>query len=270
MRVGVIQLCSGADIDCNLKEVEYFIRAAASGGAELIVTPEMTHIGQRNPQKLLKSIYKESEDPGVNLFSALAKELSVNILIGSLAIKANPNKAVNRSFLFDAKGAIKARYDKIHLFDVKVSKDEIWKESNLFKAGGTPVIVDVKSARIGLSICYDLRFPYLYRGYAQSNANILSIPAAFTVPTGKAHWEVLLRARAIENGAFVIAPAQVGLHEDGRSTYGNSMIIGPWGNILSAIDNKRADYLCCDIDLRDVNEVRKNIPSLSHSVSLKS
>jgi len=269
MRVGVIQLCSGSDINCNLKEVEYFIRAAAKDGAKLIATPEMTHIIQRNPKELLKNIHEESHDPGVKLFSALAKELSVNILVGSLAIKAKFNKAINRSFMFGAGGTIKARYDKIHLFDAKASEDEIWQESNLFIAGDTPVLVNVEAARIGLSICYDLRFPYLYRVYAQANANILSIPAAFTVPTGKAHWEILLRARAIETGSFVIAPAQVGLHEDGRSTYGNSMVIGPWGKIRSVIKNNRPDYICCDIDLREVNQVRKNIPSLYNKVNFK-
>ena len=267
MKVAVIQMRSGADISANLDAVETLIRRAADEGARFIATPEMTHILQRSPERLFASITNEGNDRGVSQFSALARELGIDLLIGSLAIKTGEGRAANRSFLFNKEGQLTARYDKIHLFDVSVSREETWKESNVYDRGDKAVIADIDGAKIGLSICYDLRFPSLYRHYGQSGADIMAVPAAFTGPTGQAHWESLLRARAIETGSFIIAPAQGGLHEDGRTTYGHSMIIGPWGDIRACLDNDEPGYMCADIDMADVADARRRIPAWTHNPS---
>lgn len=264
MKIAAIQLRSGVDIDANLKAAEILIRRAASDGAQLIATPEMTHILQRSPKGLFAAITDEANDLGVKYFMALAKELSVDLLIGSLAIKTGEKRAVNRSFLFGPKGNIKARYDKIHLFDVTVSREETWKESNIYDRGNKAIIADIKGAKLGLSICYDLRFPSLYRHYGQSGVDIIAVPAAFTRPTGKAHWDSLLRARAIETGSFIIAPAQGGIHEDGRTTYGHSLIIGPWGDIRVHLSHDEPGYICTEIDLDDVKDARRKIPAWNY------
>jgi predicted amidohydrolase len=265
MKIAVIQMRSGVDISANLDAAETLIRAAAKEGARFIATPEMTHIVQRSPKRLFASITEETDDLGVKHFGALAKELSIDLLIGSLAIKTGEARAANRSFLFDGSGQIKARYDKIHLFDVTVSRRETWKESNVYDRGDRAVVAEIEGARLGLSICYDLRFPALYRHYAQSGADILTVPAAFTKPTGEAHWESLLRARAIETGSFVIAPAQGGLHEDGRTTYGHSLIIGPWGDIKAQLKHDEPDFICVDIDLEDAADARRRIPAWDYN-----
>ena len=264
MKIAAIQMRSGVNIDANLIEAERLIRAAAADGASFIATPEMTHILQRSPKDLFKSISDEANDRGVKHFAALAKALKIDLLIGSLAIRTSENRAANRSFLFDKDGTNSARYDKIHLFDVTVSKAETWKESNVYDRGNKAVIADIDGAKLGLSICYDLRFSSLYRYYGQAGADIIAVPAAFTKPTGRAHWEPLLRARAIETGSFIIAPAQGGLHEDGRSTYGHSMIIGPWGDIRAQLESDAPAYICADIDISDVEDARRRIPAWNH------
>ncbi len=264
MRVAAIQLRSGTDISANIETASELIRQAASDGARFIATPEMTHILQRSANQLFDAIKPESEDPGVKAFGALADELGIDLLIGSLAIQTGENRAANRSFLFGADGQIKARYDKIHLFDVTISETETWKESKVYDSGKKAVMADVDNARLGLSICYDLRFPHLYRHYAREGADILTVPAAFTKPTGEAHWHTLLRARAIETGSFVIAPAQGGDHEDGRSTYGRSLIINPWGEILAELDHDEPGVLVTDINLDAVEAARRKIPAWNH------
>lgn len=256
---------SGVDIYANLEAAETLIRAAANDGAGFIATPEMTHILQRSPKRLFASISDEVNDLGVKHFSALAKELSIDLLIGSLAIQTGETRAANRSFLFDKSGEIAACYDKIHLFDVTVSREETWKESNVYDRGDRAVMADIHGAKLGFSICYDLRFPLLYRHYGQSGAEIIAVPAAFTKPTGEAHWESLLRARAIETGSFIIAPAQGGRHEDGRSTYGHSMIIGPWGDIRAHLNHDEPGYICAKIDLADATDARQKIPAWNHN-----
>lgn len=256
---------SGVDIDANLAAAEALIRAAANQGASFIATPEMTHILQRSSKKLFAAITDEANDSGVKRFAALAKELSIDLLIGSLAIKTGEKRAANRSYLFGPEGRIKARYDKIHLFDVTVSAAETWKESNVYDRGDKAVMADIDGGALGLSICYDLRFPPLYRHYGQSGADIIAVPAAFTRPTGEAHWAPLLRARAIETGSFIIAPAQGGLHADGRTTYGHSMIIGPWGDIRARLDNDEAGFICAEIDVADVQDARRRIPAWNHN-----
>lgn len=264
IKAAVIQLRSAAQIEQNLKAAGALIRQAASDGARFIATPEMTHILQRSPKRLFAAISEEAEDRGVSYFSALARELKIDLLIGSMAIKTGERRAANRSFLFDKNGAITARYDKIHLFDVTVSRAETWKESNVYDRGEGVVLADIDGAKLGLSICYDLRFAKLYRHYARSGAQILTVPAAFTRPTGEAHWESLLRARAIETSSFVIAPAQGGSHEDGRSTWGRSMIVGPWGRIRAILDHDEPGYICAELDIEDVKSARSKIPAWNY------
>jgi len=265
IRVAAIQLRSGVSIEENLTAAEALIRRAASDGAKFIATPEMTHLVQRSPKRLFADITQESSDKGVAHFAVLAKELSIDLLIGSLAIKTGENRAANRSFLFGKDGSLRARYDKIHLFDVTVSRKETWKESSIYDRGDQAVIAKIDCATLGLSICYDLRFASLYRHYAQAGAEIITVPSAFTRPTGEAHWESLLRARAIETGSFVLAPAQGGEHEDGRSTWGHSLIIGPWGDIRAEVENDDPGYICADINLEDVKEARSKIPAWNYN-----
>lgn len=265
MKLACVQMRSGVDIDANLAQAEALIRGAAAEGASFIATPEMTHLLQRSSKRLFMEITDEASDKGVARFGALAKELGIDLLIGSLAIKTSEGRAANRSFLFGPNGIIKARYDKIHLFDVTVSQEETWKESRVYDGGTKAVLSTAGNAKIGLSICYDVRFADLYSAYAQAGADIITVPAAFTRPTGKAHWEVLLRARAIETGSFILAPAQGGTHEDGRSTWGHSMIVGPWGEILGEVEGDEPGYLCAEIDLNDVTDARRKIPAWQHT-----
>ena len=269
MKAACVQLRSGTDIQDNISAASDLIKMAANQGAEFIATPEMTHILQRSPKRLFAQISEESDDLGVQAFARLAAELNVHLLIGSLAIKTGEKRAANRSFVFGPGGEIIARYDKIHLFDVTVSRAETWKESNVYDRGREAVIADMGGAKLGMSICYDLRFPALYRHYAQSGAHILSVPAAFTRPTGEAHWQSLLRARAIETGSFVIAPAQGGEHADGRATWGHSMIINPWGDIIAKLDHDSPDIICADIDLCEVDQARRKIPAWNYDPDFK-
>ncbi len=269
MRVASIQLRSGTDIDANIRQASELVRKAADDGAELIVTPEMTHILQRSPKRLFANIQPQDNDPGVTTFSQLASELGVHLLIGSLAIKTADERAANRSFLFGPDGKIITTYDKIHLFDVNVSRAETWRESNIYDKGTHAVLADINEFKLGLSICYDLRFPHLYRHYGQSGAHILTIPAAFTRPTGQAHWESLLRARAIETGSYVIAAAQGGEHEDGRATWGHSMIINPWGDIIAHLDHDEPGIISADISIEEVEAVRRKIPAWQSEVDFK-
>ncbi len=265
MRVAAIQLRSGVDIDANLRAAEALIRAAAGEGASFIATPEMTHILQRSPKRLFAALRPEAEDKGAAFFAALADELGVHLLIGSLAVLKSEGRAANRSLLFGTDGQILARYDKIHLFDVTVSRKETWRESAIYDRGTAAVTAQIDGAKLGLSICYDVRFANLYRRYAEAGAQILTVPAAFTKPTGEAHWEALLRARAIETGSFVIAPAQGGTHEDGRTTYGHSLIIGPWGKVIAKIDGDQPGYITADINVADVAAARERIPAWQHN-----
>lgn len=263
MKVAAIQMRSGTRIAENIRSAESLIREAAKQGAQFIATPEMTHVLNRHSKSLFEAISYETEDRAVKTFSTLAKELSIFLLIGSLAIKTKDCRAANRSFLFGPTGDILARYDKIHLFDVAVSDQETWTESRIYDKGHQAVLADLDGLTLGLSVCYDIRFAALYRAYAQAGAHIISVPAAFTRPTGKAHWETLLKARAIETGSYIIAPAQGGRHEDGRETWGRSMIIDPWGDIVSALDHDAPAILMGGVDIEAVLSVRKKIPAWS-------
>lgn len=257
-----IQLCSGQSIDRNLSNCTELIKRAAGAGAALIATPEMTPLLEQNPKRLLEKVDKAQQDSCLEHFQRLAKELGVAIIIGSMAIRANQSQCLNRSYAINANGSIVAHYDKIHLFDA-VSGNKVYSESSSYIAGSKAVIADIAGARIGMTICYDLRFPALFQHLAQAGAQIITVPAAFTRPTGEAHWHTLLRARAIENNCFIVAPAQSGLHEDGRETYGHSLIVDPWGKVLCDGGTESGFYLQ-NIDLEQIDKVRKSLPNLEN------
>jgi predicted amidohydrolase len=262
-RAACVQLRSSDDVDGNIRVACDFIRDAKGQGAHFIATPENTTLMAPDGGAKLEKCFVEDDDPALPRFRALAEELGVWLLIGSLAIKVSEKKTANRSFLIDPKGRIAARYDKIFLFDVDLPSGETYRESNTVAGGNRSVVADLPWGRLGLSICYDLRFPQLYRKLTQAGASILAVPSAFTETTGKAHWHVLLRARAIENGAFVIAPAQGGTHANGRKTYGHSLIVAPRGEIL-AEGGTEPGMILADIDLDAVKSARERVPSLRH------
>ena len=262
-KAACVQITAGPDIPENLQSLETYIREAAEQGAEFIATPEMSDSIRRYARDKMAEAKTQDEHEGVKLFSKLAKELNVTLLAGSFGIKIAEDKLANRSLLFMPDGNIKAHYDKIHMFDVKLSRNEFYNESKEYEAGDKAVVADCDDLKIGMGICYDLRFPHLWRDLAKNGAQILTAPAAFTVPTGKAHWEVLLRARAIETGSFVIAPAQCGTHEGDRKTYGHSMIINPWGEILAELSDE-VGIITADINLDEVEKARTAIPALTH------
>lgn len=262
-KAACIQMTSSADIAENLAYAEDKVREAAANGAQLIVTPENTcHIVMPAISKLKSAPY-EQDHPALPKFKNLAKELGVWIMLGSIAIKLSDTKLSNRSYLFSPAGDVAAQYDKIHLFDVQLLTGEVHRESDLIAPGDKPVMADTPLGKIGMSICYDVRFAPLYRALAKQGAEILTVPSAFTVPTGQAHWEVLLRARAIETGSYVIAAAQTGEHMGGRRTYGHSLIVSPWGEVLADAGDAPG-IIYADIDLARVAQARAAIPALTH------
>jgi len=262
-KAACIQLRSSDDVAQNIAETSRLIREAKALGARFVATPENTTLMAPDGGAKLAQSFDEAQDPALPLFRALAEELGIWLLIGSLAIKVSDTKTANRSFLIDPKGRIAARYSKIHLFDVDLPSGERYRESNTVAGGDRAVLADTEFGKVGLTICYDVRFPQLYRDLAKQGAVVLTVPSAFTETTGKAHWHTLLRARAIENGAFVLAPAQGGLHANGRQTYGHSLIIAPWGEILAegGID---PGVIMADIDIDAVEAARRRVPSLNH------
>ncbi len=261
LKTACVQMTSGQDVKVNLEKARELIRQAVANGAELVATPENT-CQMRSMDKPLPP--SKDDDIAIAFFASLAKELDITLLIGSMLINNGDEKSYNRSFLFFNDGDIAATYDKIHLFDINMGAGETYGESAYIKAGYKAVTAKINDDfTLGMSICYDLRFAHLYRDMAKSGANILSVPAAFTVPTGQVHWEVLLRARAIETGSYIIAPAQVGEHYKGRRTYGHSMIIDPWGRIL-AQKKLGQGIIYADLDINQVNKVRSSIPALKH------
>jgi predicted amidohydrolase len=262
-RAACIQLRCGDDVAENTRSASNLIRQAQRAGAQFVATPENTSFMAADAGAKLELARNEKDDLALAAFSTVAEELRLWLLIGSLAIKVSDDKTANRSYLIGPDGRIAARYDKIHLFDVNLPDGESYRESNTVAPGAQSVTADLPWGRIGLSVCYDLRFPHFYRTLAKSGAEFFSIPSAFTETTGKAHWHVLLRARAIENGCFVIAPAQGGRHANGRSTYGHSMIVGPWGDILAETGTEPG-FITADIDLAEVAAVRTRVPSLQH------
>lgn len=265
VRVAALQMCSGMDPAANLAAFEILVREAAGKGASYVQSPEMTGFLVRGRDALMERIVPAEKDPLVRRASGLAAELSIFIHIGSTAILLDNGKVANRGFLLGPDGALIATYDKIHMFDVDLDNGESWRESATYQAGGQPVVADLPFAKLGFSICYDLRFPQLFRAEALAGAEVLTVPAAFTRQTGKAHWHALLRARAIENGAWVIAAAQGGLHEDGRETFGHSMIIDPWGRIVVDAGNDEPGVIWAEIDPAASADARRKIPSLKNA-----
>ena len=264
MKIALIQLNSGPTVAGNLEPAAGLIREAASQGATFIATPENTcRMAKGNDQRWAES-FEEQDHPAIPFYAALARELSVTLLIGSLSSVRVGDKLANRAYLFGPDGGIKVSYDKIHLFDVDLENGETYHESDLIKAGDKIVVGDVDGVPVGMTICYDIRFAHLYRDLGKKGVSIIAVPAAFTVPTGKAHWETLLRARAIENGVFIMAPAQGGVHASGRATYGHSMVVDPWGHVIAHKADDAPGILYADIDLNAVKKARAAIPSLQH------
>ena len=270
-RVALLQMCASRSIDGNIAELDRMVREAAAGGAVYVQTPETTGIMDEDPARLFETLRAEEDDRVLAHARGLAKELGIHLHLGSLAVKVGDGrKAANRAFVIGPTGDIVARYDKIHLFDVQLANGEVYRESARYVAGEAAVVVDLPMGRLGLGICYDLRFPHFFRSLAkEGGAKILTVPAAFTKPTGEAHWHVLLRARAIENGAWVLAAAQAGRHENGRETFGHSLVIDPWGRIV-ADGGEGIGVVFADIDMSEPDVIRGRVPSLSHDRAFRS
>ena len=264
LKVALVQLRTPATQAAALAQAEPLIREAAAGGAQLILTPEGTNLLQRDKALLAARLATVEDDACVQGLVGLARELGVWLLIGSALVRDADGASVNRALLVDPQGRIAATYDKMHMFDVDLPTGERVRESESYRPGGRAVTADLPWARLGLSICYDMRFAYLYRALAKAGAQILAVPAAFTRPTGEAHWEILLRARAIETGAFVLAPAQGGIHEDGRGTWGRSMIVSPWGQVIAAAEGDAPGVIAATLDLDAVARARQAIPALKN------
>lgn len=262
-RVGLVQMCAGRDVPKNIAAASKLIREAAAGGAQYVQTPEMTNIMELERERLLAVLRPEADDPAVTEFRFLARELGIWLHIGSLALLGETDKPVNRSLLISPAGRIVARYDKIHMFDVDLGGGETYKESANYQAGREAIIASTPWGQLGMTICYDLRFPHLFRALAKGGARFIAVPAAFTKPTGIAHWHTLLRARAIECQCYVFAAAQGGTHENGRETFGHSLVISPWGEIL-AEGGVQPAVTFADVELRRLDDIRRQVPSLRH------
>ncbi|MGB8897518.1 MAG: carbon-nitrogen hydrolase family protein [Pseudolabrys sp.] len=262
-KAAMIQMRSGLKPGANIDDAARMIGEAKSAGADYVLTPEMTNILAAKREQIFAAVVEEEVDASLATLREIARKLGIYIHIGSLAIKISPDRAANRSFLVDPKGDIAARYDKIHMFDVDLADGESYRESRNYRPGELAVLADLPWGRLGLTVCYDLRFPALYRALAEAGATMLAIPSAFTKQTGEAHWHVLIRTRAIENGCFVFAAAQGGKHENGRETFGHSLIVDPWGRIL-AEGGIAPGVVMAEIDPAEVVNARARIPSLQH------
>lgn len=264
-KAACVQMRSTKSVKDNAAAMEEMVRSAAAQGATYIQTPEMTGAMVRDPQARAATFTTEDKDEVVATASRLAGELGIHLHLGSTAILRTDGKLANRGLLFGPDGSIVACYDKIHMFDVDLDNGESWRESAAYEAGGQALVAQLPFARIGFAICYDVRFPQLFRAEAIEGVEVLTVPAAFTRQTGEAHWHVLLRARAIENGAFVIAAAQGGLHEDGRETYGHSLIVDPWGRIIAEANTDEPGVIIAEIDTARSREARAKIPNLKNA-----
>ena len=265
--IALIQTRTPATADAGLAHVEPLIRQAAAGGAKFILTPEGTNFLEQRRDRRAAVLSDEADDVAVLGLRHLAAELGVWLLIGSAIVRSGrqgDDRAANRSLLIDSAGGVIARYDKLHVFDVDLPNGETYRESASVRAGDGAVVGDTPWGRLGMTICYDVRFPHLYRQLAKAGAAMIAVPAAFTAPTGEAHWETLLRARAIETGAFVLAPAQGGLHEDGRRTWGRSTVVGPWGQVIARADHDDPCIVTAKLDMEAVAKARTAVPSLIH------
>ena len=263
LTVGLVQFTAGDDPAVNCEALQRYVNKAADGGARFVLTPEVSNIISSSRSHQQRVLHRQEDDPTLKALAALAKAREIHLLIGSLALKSDGDRFLNRSFLISPTGKIIAHYDKIHMFDVALGGGESYRESAQFQPGNRAVLAETDIGKIGLTICYDLRFPHLHRALAQAGAEILTAPAAFTVPTGKAHWHTLLKARAIETGCFILAPAMVGQHSPKRATYGHSLVVSPWGEVLA--DGGTAEGVTfATFDLSLVKEARAKIPALNH------
>ena len=262
-KAAMIQMRSGLNPGVNVDDAVRMIGEAKSAGADYVLTPEMTNVLAAKREQLFAVIVEEEADASLATLREIAHKLGIYVHIGSLAIRISPDRAANRSFLIDPKGEIVARYDKIHMFDVDLADGESYRESRNYRPGELAVLADLPWGRLGLTVCYDLRFPALYRALAEAGASMLTIPSAFTKQTGEAHWHVLIRTRAIENGCFVFAAAQGGKHENGRDTFGHSLIVDPWGRIV-AEGGTEPGVVMAEINPTEVTNARARIPSLQH------
>lgn len=272
MRAGLVQLNVGDDPAANLPATLALVRAAAKGGAGFVLTPECTNCLSANRDHQRRVLRTEADDPTLSALRNQAASLGIWLLVGSLGLKTDDpdGRFANRSFLLTPTGEVSARYDKIHMFDVNVSETEVYRESSGYRPGSRATLADTPFGKVGMTVCYDIRFPHLYRSLAQAGADILTVPAAFNHITGAAHWKTLLRARAIETGCYVLAPAQTGFHAEtigkGRRTHGHSLAVAPWGEVLSdAGDQPGVTY--AEIDLAEVTRARARVPSLQHDRS---
>ena len=264
VRIALFQSQTGIDPSANAARVVGAIEQAAGEGAAMVFTPEMSGLLDRNSERAMGNVRVEDEDQVIAASRNAAHAQGIWVHLGSVAVLTEGGQLANRSFVIDPRGEIRARYDKIHLFDVDLPTGESWRESNTYRHGQEAVVVTgTPVGTLGLAICYDLRFPALFARLTEASADVIAVPAAFTVPTGKAHWEVLLRARAIEAGLFVVAAAQSGHHEDGRTTYGHSLIVDPWGDVLLDMGDG-AGVKVADIDLSRITDVRSRVPAISH------
>jgi predicted amidohydrolase len=262
-RAGLVQMCTGRDVDRNVADASALIREAADKGARYVQTPEITTLMEMERARLFAAVRPEEGNPAIARFASLAQELGIWLHIGSMAVLLGNGKIANRSLLLSPAGAVHARFDKLHMFDVELPGGESYRESKNYQAGSAGVLAGLPWGTLGLTVCYDLRFPHLYRALAKGGADFLAIPSAFTRQTGEAHWHVLVRARAIENGCFVLAAAQAGRHESGRDTYGHSLIVSPWGEVVAEA-GPQVGVIVADIDPGEVEKARRRIPSLRH------
>lgn len=263
-RVAVLQMTSGIDPEANAAVLVDAIAQAAAGGAAMLFTPEMSGLLDRDRTRAAVHIVREEDNPVLAAVRAAAAERNIWVALGSLAIRREDGRWANRSFLVDGSGAVVARYDKIHMFDVELATGETWRESAAYAPGDAVVTAETPVGRLGLAVCYDVRFPALFEELGRQCCDVITIPAAFTVPTGEAHWHLLQRARAVEASAYVVAAAQVGEHEDGRRTYGHSLVVDPWGEVVLDMGGEAPGVGFAEIDPARIAEVRRQLPSLAN------
>jgi deaminated glutathione amidase len=263
-RIALLQMTSGIDPDANARAITAGLDIAASGGAAMLFTPEMSGLVDRDRKRATAQVVPEGEDRVLAAVREAAARTGIWVAVGSLAVAREDGRWANRSFVIDGSGEIVARYDKIHMFDVDLATGESWRESNAYAAGDAVVTVETPAGKLGLTICYDIRFPALFEALGNARCDVIAIPAAFTVPTGKAHWHLLQRARAVEASAYVVSAAQVGKHEDGRSTYGHSLVVDPWGEVLLDLGGKEAGIGFAEVYRQRIEEVRAQLPSLAN------
>jgi predicted amidohydrolase len=262
-KAGLVQMCTGRDVDRNVADASALIREAAGKGARYVQTPEITTVMEMEHAALFAAVRPENGNPAIARFADLAQELGIWLHVGSMGVLLGNGKIANRSLLISPDGAVQARFDKLHMFDVELPGGESYRESRNYQAGSAGVLAELPWGTLGMTVCYDLRFPHLYRALAKGGADFLAIPSAFTRQTGAAHWHVLVRARAIENGCFVLAAAQAGKHASGRETYGHSLIVSPWGEVIAEAGDE-VGVIVADIDPAEIGKARTRIPSLRH------